>query len=73
MKMKNRYFLNFESNKFNFEFLDIETGVVFLDNLSEKFELVGSAILLEHVNYSLSRIHIIKYVEKNQFLLDYYS
>ena len=38
--MKNRYFLNFESNKFNFEFLDIKTGEVFLDNLSEKFEFL---------------------------------
>ena len=43
-----------------------KTEEVSLGNLLEILEIRGT-ILLDHVNYSLSWIQMIKYVEKNQF------
>ena len=68
-----RYFLNFESNKFNLEFLDLKTGVVSWAHLLDLIDFSDSTLLIDHVNYSLSWIQMIKYVEKNHFLLGYYS
>ena len=70
---KYRYFLNFESYNFNFEFLDIETGELTVDNYDEIFDLGPSAIGMTHINYALSWTQMTKWEEENQFILNFYS
>ena len=55
---KYRYFLNFESNKFNLELLDLETEEVSFYSIKDN-----------HVNYSYSWIQMLKYGEKNQIFV----
>ena len=46
---KYRYFLNFESNKYNLELLDLETGEVSFYSIKDRY-----------ANYSLSWIQMLK-------------
>ena len=66
---KYRYFLNFEMDKYNLEFMDLKTGEFTYDNL---FEIIDDPIF-NHVDNALPWIQILKLNDDNKFLLCFYS